>query len=324
MKNYIRHNNARNITLDAMAGMFIFLMTLQHFNILTMKSHTIGHIFMFNTILFFWKAGMFHRPQSLSQPLIKKLTKKFIVPFVVLIPVTIILYILSELIKGTEPNICGIIYSFMAQTFHNGAPWWNIPLWFLLTFFFVKIITCNYTGKYTLIFTLICLSLGAMHHFTIGENFNYIGNTAIATLFYILGYRSKDINLNNGWFVLLGILFISVFFLMPCAFDIYGNKPRFGNYFLSIIMSIVGIILFNKALNYLKFLHITPLIFIGQNAIVFLIFHVPIAMFIRNISHGEIPQEIIPYLETAISLPLCFLICLFFDKNKKFSWIIGK
>ncbi len=72
---------SRNLSIDAIAGFFIILMMFQHFNINTRAPYTLGHIFMFNTSWFFFKAGMFHRPQKLNKGIILKWSKRFLVPF---------------------------------------------------------------------------------------------------------------------------------------------------------------------------------------------------------------------------------------------------
>ncbi len=214
----------------------------------------------------------------------------------------------------------------LTQIARYGSPWWNIPVWFLLTLFFVKILTLYYSGgrTSTCVFILVTIVVALFHHSYIKNDFNYIGNTALATLFYILGFKSTKISISKIGYIAIGIIFLASILIIPSVLDIWSNSALYGNYFLAILGAGCGMLLVNKLFDICNFLQIRPLTFVGQNAMVFLICHVPIALAVRIIMLKDgTSYTLIPWIEAAVSIPVCLAVCIFFDRNRPFRWIIG-
>lgn len=315
----------RDLSLDAIAGFFIILMLFQHFNINTRAPFTIGHVFMFNTSWFFFKSGMFHRPNKIDMKTIEKWGRRLIVPFVTCSLFGGIMALICEWIKTGHLNI-SIILGLVGQICLYGAPWWNIPVWFLLTLFAVKIVTAQYDGKNTWIYILVPLMICLIHHYTVHtDRFNYIGNMALATLFYVLGYKIKNIDFSTRKSLfILGTVFMIIFFIWPSALDIWANKALYGNYLLSILSAVIGIVLVNWIFRRCKFLQIKPLLFMGQNAMLFLVFHVPFYLaFCEIFGREDLTCSAMNWGGSIVSLACCFALTLFFDRHKQLKWIIG-
>lgn len=317
-------NKTRDLSLDALGGLFIILIMFQHFNIVTRAPYTIGHLFMYNTCWFFFKAGMFHKPGISNIHTIKKFVLRLLVPFLV----CTIFGICCEILVNIEyKNPIRVIISDISQIYHMGSPYFNIPVWFLSTLFLVKLLTLNYSGErlQTIRYFIVALTISFLHHFYIKDNYNYIGNTALAIIFFVVGYKSKSLDLTSINYILMAVTFIAVMIIVPSAIDIWGNTQLYGDYFLSIIAAINGIILINKFFQISQLLHIPPLVFFGQNAMIFLIFHVPIAMTIRILlaRYSTVSFNIGCWIEAAVAIPSCLLLCIFFDRHKSLRWIIG-
>lgn len=313
-------HKSRNLSLDAVAGFFILLMMFQHFNINTRAPFTIGHIFMFNTSWFFFKSGMFHRQQKFNGKTIVRCFKRFIVPFII--------FSFAGCTIQMLVSDCGVTvyYGMVAQIVHYGSPWYNIPLWFLLTLFIVKMLTVTYSGKNgsTAMILLSALAIAASHHWLITDRFNYIGNTALAVIFYIIGYKSNFWTLSYARVATIAILFTASVFIVPTAIDIWGNTALYGNYFLAIFGSVCGIMLVNWLFSVCQFLHIRTFVFFGRNSMVFLICHVPIALAVRDIlSRHMLNDYLIQWIGAATSILVSFAICLLFDHHPRYKWIIG-
>lgn len=324
----LKKSGSRNSALDAIGGFYIILMMFQHFNVVTMQPHTIGHLFMFNTIWFFFKSGMFHRPQSDLKPFMIKMLRKLGIPFVVFSIFGAVLWFATEWYTTEHINHV-IFYSVLAQIFHTGAFWWNIPLWFLVTMFFVRITTAKYDGSYSLIYILFGLTIAFIHYEFIkgADDYNFIGNYGIALVFYILGAKSKDMIPENRWiYIMMAIIFFAIFLFMPTAFDVFGNRPRYGSYWMGIVVAYIGIILMNKLLVKASFLHSKILVYIGQNAMLLLVIHVPIFMAVYQVC-GE-KMSVIAGAYSGMTIGICtLLICLVvtkvFSKIDRVQWIIG-
>lgn len=314
----------RDFSLDAIAGFFIILMIFQHFNINTRAPYTLGHVFMFNTSWFFFKSGMFHKPQKYNQNLILKWGKRFLVPFIIFSIIGVTIQLIVEPHPNENPFI--VYYGMFAQIAHYGSPWWNIPLWFLLSMFIVKVTTASYAGGdlSTFIYLAIALGIAVLHHYYISNDFNYLGNTALGVIFYILGYKSKSWSISIfGWITII-LLFCASILIIPTAFDIWSNSALYGNYFLAIFGASCGMVIVNKLFNICKFLQLKPFIFFGQNAMLFLICHVPIALAVRSVCSNYIVETtLIPWIEATITIPVCLLLCLFFDRRPRLRWVIG-
>lgn len=288
---------------------------------------TIGHLFMYNTTWFFFKSGMFHKPATLNYKTILKLVKKLIVPFLIFSLVGVTIQFLCHLISVGTADF-RILGGIVGQIGVYGAPWWNIPVWFLLTLFFTKLITAPYNGDsfQTWLYLLTFAAISILHNiYSETTRFNYIGNTALAVFFYILGYKTKNIRFNSALtYCIAGGVFLAIFFLFPAALDIWSNKALYGNYFLAVLMAFLGILLVNKIFSLCGFLHIRPLIFMGQNAMLFLVLHVPFFLaFCELIMPLGWSRVAMNWWGGFISISCCLLICVLFDRNKKLKWIIG-
>lgn len=314
------------MAVDAVAGLFLLLMMFQHFNIVIRTPHTLGHLFMFNTIYFFFKSGMFHKPVKPGKTLVIKWLKRLIVPFVVCALFGLMLEFVCEWIVAGNCDFA-VFYGGLSQTLRIGAPWWNIPVWFLLTLFVVKLLTARFDGRHTLIWVSAALSIAAAHTYLVTmESFNYIGNTALAVVFYILGFKSRSIRLDESRLAvgLLAALFATLFVFFPAIIDIFHNKATYGNYFVGILFSVVGILLTNLLFEKYKYLHIRLFVFAGQNAMLLLVFHVPFYLaFCRLLGGGMLNDVAVNWLGAAFPLGCCAMISILLDRNKKLRWIIG-
>lgn len=314
----------RNISLDAIAGLFITIMMFQHFNIVTRAPLTIGHLFMYNTVWFFFKSGMFHKPTNLNRYILAKWGRHLMVPFLLCSLFGGLISMLCEL-NVTGDLKLDLLYGIAGQIAVFGAPWWNIPLWFLLTLFFVKLITSRYDGGYTWIYITVSVVISCSHYLcSESTRFNYIGNTALATLFYVLGYKSREWKVtSNLMYWILAIVFLVIFIFYPAAIDIWANRPLYGFYILAVFAAFIGILLVNKLFEVCEFLHVKPLVFLGQNAMLFLVFHVPLYLAFCSLPvRGRLSETALNWCGAGFSI-CCFLIYLFLERHKQFRWLIG-
>lgn len=247
------------------------------------------------------------------------------IPFIFCSFFGVLLSFICYWVLHVKPDL-KLFFGVFGQIIVYGAPWWNIPVWFLSTLFLVKVITSQYEGKHTAFYLLTTVAVFVTHHIlSHSDRFNYIGNTALATFVYILGYKLKDVNFKRYMmYWIIGISYMTIFIIFPTALDIWSNKSLFGSYYLAVLSAILGIILVNKIFYLCKFLHIKPLIFMGQNAMLFLAFHVPFyLLFFETFRNSGMTTVELNWGGAAFSIMGCFCVYLFFEHNKNLKWLIG-
>lgn len=323
----ISEQHERDLSLDAIAGLFIILMMFRHFELLSKAPYTIGHLFFYNICWFFFKSGMYHRPVKLNRTVIMRWTRRLIVPFIVFVIFGVVLQALFLMPEGYDPY--QTMYNGIKRTLYMGCPGWELPIWFLTTLFVVKIVTAEYNGGRVATIALIvgALLVAIYHNRHFSEyKYLYVGNTALGVFFYVLGYKSRDVSIKTIWYVVIGVVFALIFILAPSILDIYKNRPLHGDYYLSIIAAVCGIFLVNLLFKESKFLHISPFIFVGQNAMVFLLFHDPIAKCISTVLRRtvEMPEEAVLWISAGVTVMFCYALCYLFDRYSQLNWIIGK
>lgn len=330
--NKIYKEKSRDLSLDAIAGFFILLMMFRHFGILTKHPYTFGHIFMFNICWFFFKSGMFHRPVKLTGQILLRWAKRLIVPLAVSFAVILLINAIGSIVH--HKSFISLMYPEIRSLLLYGNTIWNFPTWFLLTMFIVKIVTSNYKGSNlsTWVYILISLIIASLHHFFSLYQFSYIGNTALGVIFYILGAKTAKMNIFTVTYASLLFLYGIIFIFFPAVIDVSSNETLHGDYFLAIIAAAAGVFLINKLFRLIKFLQISPFIFMGQNAMIFLLFHQPLFNlatrffyhFWRTLPElSQIPEEVMKWVAGIATISTCFIICIIFDRFKKLRWIIG-
>ena len=278
MKNSIKCD--RNTSLDAVCGLFIIYMIIGHaFQWANIKDDDLqvilNSVFYMFMAWFFFKSGMYHRETT---PIVatRKYAKKLLLPWLIYGSIGECLYWITCYQNGTlswKPLIAYPIKDIIFQGTMGG----NLPLWFLLSLFCVKIIV-SYCDKYEIkhIYVLIlCLILsgGGTIAMTNKAPIPYtIFNVPLGISYYIAGYKLKEVQYNRYVFTISLIIYVLLSTLIPSFVDFRSDRTIRGYWIIFIISSTAGIIVINNVFK-LKIFQLPELCSIGLNSISYYCFH---------------------------------------------------
>lgn len=321
----------RHVHLDYFAGILIVYMIINHVEGVTydfLFSKYTGRFLFILMPWFFFKSGMFHKNVTIEKTFNKGL-KRLIVPFCSFTIIGWTFKSVEHLLKG-DYDIFSILLKPIAQILFLGSSEGNWPLWFLLSLFFVKLLFA-YTSNKHLLYILITISLilpYLFYHWKIGK-FLYVPNTLNGVLFYYFGILFRERQYKKSiWFISIFLFFIFLC-LYPSNIDIHKNKLLFGNYYLWIIYSLVGIISFNGLFNtFFEKIKIIPfksiLCNLGKDSMTYYVIHWIL------ITLGSIICIIFHVDNKCFHLILTLLLCLtmlplinYHIKKSKYKYIIG-
>lgn len=314
----------RNTSLDAIAGLFIIMMMFIHFNILSIQPYSLGSFFVFYMPWFFFKSGMFYKEQKDIKNNIRKCLRKFAVPYFVFAIFGLSLQFLGLVLTGDSTS--KLFYSTIAQYVLNGFAWNNIPLWFLFALFFVRVLSPFICRKRTWIcWVILFLIVAYWHEETFHEHFTYIGTISLGSFFYILGWRLKNFQFEN-YILGIGLLVYALLFLFyPSYLNFFSNSMEYGNWFVSVLGSIAGIVMINNLFARFSCLSSSSssiLTYFGRESMTYLVMHVPIFLLLRHVL--TVDSYYINWVCGIVALFFCFLAETFLIKKYNLNILIGK
>lgn len=216
----------------------------------------------------------------------------------------------------------------------NGSAHGNMPIWFLFSYFFVRIgfaFQQTYLRQVSLIwFALFCLIIPFVLHFCTFRYPYYFANVALGLFGYYAGYV-YNLNADKGEnliAVISALLYVDIFVFCESLVDIRTNTLYEGFYLLWALWSISGCIFFYFLFKKVKFLREIfcrlGIASIGQMSMSILILPWPlliIADFIRYYCL-DIPKNY--YLIYYLLVIVIFTVPLhFYLKKSKLKFLIG-
>lgn len=283
------NNSKRIASLDAIGGLFIAYMVMSHAFQWSGTVHdyfyedTTYFLFMFMS-WFFYKSGMFHRKEEMKV-LIPKYLKKLVLPFIIY---TIIgelchFYILYQdgLLNFKE------LLRPIFDTIFFGSSYGNLPLWFLLALFIVKIVVAI-VEKYEIrkVWLLTASVIVAGGGTLIANQFKYLPNilltAPLGTLFYLIGYYMRKKQYNKYTLIFAIFTFCVVVYFVPSYVDFRSDATSRGYWITWVISSIAGIILVNNMFNF-RILQLPILTSIGENSMEYFCSHWILFIIIKQI-----------------------------------------
>ena len=234
-------------------------------------------IFFFFMPWFFYKSGMFRKPQGVRIIGGGKLLK----PFAMWSIIGLVVYTICQIVWGEAPLYKLLFLKQVKAVLFQNLVLCNEPLWFLLTLFIViNIGNILMNMIHPLIISLIGIALGYAIYLLHNEYIpDIIANSATGLCFFSLGYwmQGKENNKYTIVVALVGFL-ISVILLHSPFVDMRTNTclgDRAGwNYLFWFPASWSGIIVLNNVCSKLSnFFHFKVIRFIGRNAMSFYVTH---------------------------------------------------
>lgn len=230
---------------------------------------------------FFYKSGFFFSPLPAKQRLAKD-TRKLLWPFLKWTLLGYLLYMAMQVIDGTvtwqncviDPLQTFYIYGYLPA---------NVPLWFVLSLIFVRVISnCLLNWKIPAeVLIVICIAIGYAlpHDGSLTVPF-YISNISMGIAFFMVGRRFGEYE-NNRWLLAICVLGYVAFLVFGCSIvGHHRNVLLEGHYLLWPLFAYCGIVIFNNLCMYAdRFLSdsslkdFRPLTFIGRHTLTLLVSH---------------------------------------------------
>lgn len=312
--------NSRDENIDTVAGLMILWMINLHiqklsgFALIPSRYMPFLPFFM---MWFFYKSGMYHKVldfKTIAHTSIKRLLIPYaIFSFIGIISGTIIsLYQNESLIDF----YIGSVYQFIVM----GGVFSNMPVWFLLSLFCVKIVFNHFiiknVGKVCIGTSIVIAFLLAM----IGvAKPPYFGNICLGLFFYGLGYYFKQIQFKQNIFLISIFLYFLIYIFHPSNIDVRANLCNLGTYLGAVVGGVFAIIVINNLSR--CSISLRPLTYLGQHSMVYYLCHWIILKQVQTYVSAS-PKElyVIMCLACIMILPVIDrIICM-----ANIRWIVGE
>ncbi len=275
----------RNRSLDITAGFFLCYMIVYH----VCQWFSLCDTFLFQILTylnffmpwFYFKGGMNFRNQD-THTLVHKSAKRLLIPFVQWSMVGLLIGGIIDvglnghftLIEYLKYNAHILIYDWSVAG--------NMPLWYLISLFIVRIIV-NVSEKCRIsIMATACagLIIAIAAHFVIAETQYHWTNVFSGIFFFCCGIMMKNFQ-EHKWVVCAGIMgYILCSVISRPYVDMKTNILSEGYYLLWPIWSLVGIITINAISRIVTgYARCLPLEFVGQYSMYFYVIHWPVIVF---------------------------------------------
>lgn len=277
----------RDRSIDIVSSIFIIQMVLFHIGqqagLLDAAYYEVSiKVFACFMPWFFFKSGIFFKPQSNKETVIKE-AKRALVPFVVFSLIGHICYIFV-LYSKHDTNIIHYTLSPIKQLLQGGSIAGNMPLWFLSSFFAVKVLFNAIYSWHKQFLLVLIAAIPYLLYITHTElPIYYIANISAGIFFYGCGFYLKDVL--DKWYVILPciVAFTLSLFIIPTYVDMRTNQVVLGNFYLWYPLAIAGIITFKYIFSIIDFGLSTILGVVSRNSIFILCTHWIIIMLVSLI-----------------------------------------
>lgn len=138
----------------------------------------------------------------------------------------------------------------------------------------------------------------------------------------------RELHKNKLIVVLSSLIYLGVFLLFPVYLDLRSNSTSYGNYLLSLLIVIPGILCINSIFDKSSLPGSRIFAIIGQNAMALIVLHWPIMLLLRSyFNSGILFDGVSTYTQswivTIITILICLLSCFVINRYSKIKWIIG-
>lgn len=267
MNDHLKNEVQRYNGIDAIAGIMII-------NMMTYHCYTLPfHIFLsFFMPWFFFKSGMFYKRQNIKD-CITTSASKLLYPFMTF---TIIGWFVECVIFLSEGDHYWTDYITipLKELFYDGSLYGNKPLWFLFSFFVVKVIFSFVENniKYPIVVILPAIVLAYISYLYGNPLPRYFANVCSGLAFFSMGYVFRKIQFLTPVSIIAIIAYLLFVVFEISSVDMFPNTLVRGNYLLWIVFSFVGCIAFNSIFEKIPY-RFKLLSFVGKNSMVLYVTH---------------------------------------------------
>jgi len=321
----------RIVHYDILSAVMILFMMHHHMCVLCSLEgewfHTLPYkLLYFYMPYFFYKSGIFYKPDKSINEVAISSAKRLLVPFCVF---TIIGYVwIGSQQLGLSIGEWKYYWWPIRQIVAIGRVEGNGPLWFLLSLFIVRIVfQCTRGNKWAqIILIVLCVIVAILgNHYSIRPR--TISNVALGIVFYGLGALLREIQYNKRIGIVCTCMLLGAYIWMSIygwhIIDFSFNTTVVGIHplwLMNCMFACPAVVFIGQ---YFPRLHVLP--WIGRNSITFLCVHA--LVYESFFFYWFDKSPINPYVELALCWVGVIVICVvmsFVFKNKYLCWMIGE
>lgn len=241
----------RDSSLDAVSGFLIIFMMYCHLMYWSqLDNHyfhkVLLHVFTFYMVWFFFKGGLFAKVGESQHSVVSKSFHRLIIPYIIFSLIGVFFYWLDLRLQGPV-GIRWFVVRNVRFLLQKGTFYGNLPLWFLLTLFLVRLLF-NWLVRYRyadIILVLLILTLYLFRYLNvlgIGYRLLYpywLYNTIIGLAYYWLGYRLRPLLHHPKTFLVSLLPFILLIPYIELSFD-FRSCIAGGDFLLTIVFCLAS------------------------------------------------------------------------------------
>lgn len=270
--------NNRNISFDFISGCLIVYMIFCH--IMQWAKLTDCELYsVLQRILFFFMAWFFYKSGIYVNQIVDlkkyamKNFRKLLLPalYFTLMGLPFVWY---QIYQSGDTNIVHYTLSIAKSFILSGEMSGNLPLWFLVTLFEVKLIYALLNRKMSgyIIFIVFFLLSGVFSFFDLHSS-GYVFSFFTAMTFYSSGHILANKEKSALVFSFCGILYVVSILFFPQMVDIRTSTLIYGNFSLWIIVSIAACVTWNNITKYVVYYVPEKVLQFGRDSMIYYVTH---------------------------------------------------
>lgn len=294
------------------------------------QNHILSKMLFMFMPFFFFKSGMFFREGKTFKQTLVAGTKRLVVPYVVFSFVGWFLFLLRDVANDglTTLSLLTMVIDPLRLIFHEGALAGNSPLWFLMSLFAVKMLSCFFLMNKTLCILSVCMTGGTAYILNrVGlDSYYYLSNICSGCFFFEIGYLLKEFQYCKTVLVASAIVYISIIFLIPTSVDMHTNQFFKGSYIAWLASSTAGIVMLDNVARLRWLRNCRSLQLIGRNSMTVYVTHWPVMCLAQIVASHTMDNEIADFKWFSIYTVALILILPLLNKilNQPYcKWMIG-
>lgn len=229
---------------------------------------------------FFYKSGLFFKVLPLREGVVKDV-RKLLIPFLKWSLIGYILYLLILAVEGNFRWRDCVAYPLETFAIYGYIPL-NVPAWFVLSLFFVRVIA-RFLIQWRIppvAVIVMGIAIGFVLHRTGNPLPFYVPNVAMGTAFFMVGYRFGRYEANRFLLAVSMAGYAAFLLFGPSIVGHHRNILLTGDYLLWPLFAYCGIVTFDNLCRFLDaalsrsaFVRHRPVVFIGRNTFTLLVTH---------------------------------------------------
>ena len=284
MQTPVKPRTVRDLSIDAASGLLILWMMFGHTmtwsHISTPAYEAVRTAMSFYLAWFFFKGGLFAKKAPNEMDYFRVSLRRLVVPFIIFTAIGMLFYWLDLYVMGERSRFLYVTKPWR-YFIRRGAAYGNLPLWFLLTLFFVRtlfqrLVRFRYADWLMGVVILLLYLVKYLDFFGVAHNMvfpHYLYNSIVGLLFFWVGYRLKQQTYDRRLLIASVIILIPLLvFIRPNYF--FRSSIVEGDFMVFLLKAVAECIVFTNLFRLLyRHFQMRFLIYVGEHAMEYFAIH---------------------------------------------------